>query len=182
MREWINHGLDKLKDMSRVVGKVLLMQLSPVETIHKEFQGRLQRFRTARKATRAARQTSQIMAQLCVVGFHRVGVGLTLGDFIHTPVIPQAFIGIKGIAEVTFRFGSFVDNFLNGRLGAFPHHSEAQIAAGETVYDRDDENLVFLSPIKVNNSSISASLTLVGTGGSGKLSACAWTHRETVRW
>jgi hypothetical protein len=121
------------------------------------------------------------MAQLCVVGFHRVGVALALGDFIHTPVIPQAFVGIKGIAEVTFRFRSFVDNFLDGRLGAFPHHSEAQIAAGETIYDRDDEDLVFLSPIKVYNSSISASLTWSGTGGSGSWAAWALTHKETVR-
>ena len=122
------------------------------------------------------------MTQLGIIRFHRVGVGLALGDFIHTPVVPQAFVGIKGIAEVTFRFGSLVDNFLDGRLGTFPHHSKAQIAAGETVYDRDDEDLVFLSPMKVNNSSISASLTWLGTGGSGKVSAWAWTHKETVRW
>jgi len=86
--------------MGRVVGKALLMQLSSVETIHKELQGRLQRFWTARKATRAARQTGQVMAQLCVVAFDRVSVGLALGDFIHTPVIPQAFVGIKGVALV----------------------------------------------------------------------------------
>jgi hypothetical protein len=34
----------------------------------------------------------------------------------------------------------------------------------------------------VNNSSISASLTWAGTGGSGNCAAWAWTHRETVRW
>lgn len=149
------------------------MQLTSVETIHKELQGSLQRFWTARKAPRAARQTGQIMTQLCVVAFDGISVGLALGDFIHTPVIPQAFVSIKGIAEIAFRFGSLVNDFLDGRLGAFPHHSEAQVATGEPVYDRDDEDLVFLSPIKVNNSSISASLTLSGTGGSGKLSAWA---------
>lgn len=63
------------------------------------------------------------MAQLCVVGFDRVSVVLALGDFIPTPVIPQTFIGI---VEVAFRFGSFVDDFLDGCLGAFLHHSEAQ--------------------------------------------------------
>ena len=31
-------GLDKLVDMSRVIGKALLMQLASIETIHKELQ------------------------------------------------------------------------------------------------------------------------------------------------
>jgi hypothetical protein len=42
------------------------MQLTPIETIHEQLQGSLQRFRAARRTARAARQTSQIMAQLKV--------------------------------------------------------------------------------------------------------------------
>jgi hypothetical protein len=42
------------------------MQLTPIETIHEQLQGSLQRFRAARKTARATRQTSQIMAQLKV--------------------------------------------------------------------------------------------------------------------
>ena len=175
-------GLDELKDMSRVIGKGLLVQLTSIEAVHEQLQGRFQRFRTTRKAPRAARQASQIMAQFGVVRFDRVGVGLALRDFIHAPVIPQAFIGIKGIAVVALRFGRFIHHLLNHFLGSLPDHFEAQIAAGETIYDRDDEDLVFLSPMKVNNSSISASLTCSGTGGSGSWAAWALTHNETVRW
>ncbi len=60
-------------------------------------------------------------------------------------------------------------------MGSLPDHFEAQIAAGETIYDGDDEDLVFFSPMKVNNSSISASLTCSGTGGSGSWAAWALT-------
>jgi len=41
---------------------------------------------------------------------------------------------------------------------------------------------VFLLPIKVNNSSLSAVLTYWSTGVSGKLAALALIHNETVRW
>lgn len=121
------------------------------------------------------------MAQFGVSGFDRIGVGLALRDFIHTQVIPQAIIGFKGVAVITLRLGSGIHQLLEGSLGALPDELKAQVAAGEAIYDRDDEDLVFLSPMKVNNSSISASLTSPGTGGSGNCAAWAWTHSETVR-
>jgi len=107
------------------------------------------------------------MAQFCIIRFDGVGVGFPLRDFIHTPVIPQAIIGIESIAVVALGLRSFVDQFLNDFLRSLPNHSIAQVAAGEAIYDRDDVDLVFFSPMKLNNSSISASLTWSGTGGSG---------------
>ena len=180
-REWLKLGLDKLKQMSRVIRKTLLMQLTPIETIHKELQSRLQGFRTARKTARASRQASQIMAQLSIITFDRVGLVFPLGDFIHTPVVPQAIIGIKGVAVIALGLGSLIHHLLDRFLGSLPDHFEAQIAAGEAIYDGDDEDLFFFSPMKLNNSSISASLTSAGTGGSGNWAAWAWTHKETVR-
>ena len=97
-------------------------------------------------------------------------------------MIPQALIDIKSITVIALGFRGFVYHLLDRFLGALPDHSEAQIAAGEPIYDRDDEDLLFLSPMKVNTSSISASFTSTGTGGSGILSAWALTHKETVRW
>jgi hypothetical protein len=122
------------------------------------------------------------MAQFGIVRFNRVGVGFPLRDFIHTPVIPQAIIGIKSIAVVALGLRRFVDQFLNDVLRSLPNHSKAQVAAGEAIYDRDDVDWVFFSPMKLNNSSISASLTWSGTGGSGSWAAWALTHKETVRW
>ena len=175
-------GLDELVDMSRVIRKALLMQLTLVETVHEELQGCFQRFRTTRKAARTAPQASQVVAQFGVTRFDRVSVGLALRDFVHAPVIPQAIIGIKSIAVVALGLRSFVDQLLNDFLRSLPNHSIAQVAAGEAIYDRDDVDLVFFSPMKLNNSSISASLTWSGTGGSGSWAAWALTHREIVRW
>ena len=121
------------------------------------------------------------MAQFSVIAFDRISVRFALGDFVDAPVIPQAIVGIEGIAITALGFGCFIHHLLDRLLGSLPDHFEAQIAASEAVYDRDDEDLVFLSPMKVNSSSISASLTWLGTGGSGSWSAYAWIHRETVR-
>lgn len=135
------------------------MQLTPVETIHEQLQSRLQCLRTAGKAARAASQTSQIMAQLGIVSFYREGIGFALGDCIHAPVVPQVFIGIEGITVIALGFWSVIDHLLNDFLGSVPDYSELQVAASEPVYDGDDEDFFFFSPMKVNNSSISASLT-----------------------
>jgi len=168
--------------MSGVVGKTLLMQLASIEAIHEQLQCGFQSFRATGKTARTARQAGQVMAQFGVIPFDRVGIGFTFGDFVHAPVIPQAIIGFKGVGVIALGLRSFVHQLLNDVLRSLPHQAKAQVAAGETIYDRDDEDLVFFSPMKLNNSSISASLTSAGTGGSGNCAACALTHKETVRW
>lgn len=141
-------GLDELVNMSWVIWKALLMQLASIETIHKELQSCLQGFRAARKAARAACQTSQVVAQFSIIAFDRVGVGFALGDFIHTPVIPQAIIGIKGVAVIALGLRRFIHQLLDGCLRSLPDNLKAQIEAGKPIYDRDDEDLVFFIPDK----------------------------------
>lgn len=96
-------------------------------------------------------------------------------------MIPKTVIGIKSIAEIDFGLGSIIHHILDGLLGAFPDHIPAEEAAGLPVYERDDVDPLFLSPIKVNNSSISASLISSGMGTASKFSTCAATQSETVR-
>ena len=138
--------------------------------------------RAARKAPRRSCQARQIVTQLGVAGFHRIGIRFAFRNFIFAKVIPQAVIGIECIAVILLGFRCLVNHLLNGWLSALPDHFPAQIAARLPVYDRDDVDPVFFLPINVNNSSISAVLTSVGTGASGKLAALACTHNETVRW
>jgi hypothetical protein len=59
---------------------------------------------------------------------------------------------------------------LNGCLSARPHDCPAQNATCFTVYDRQNVDSVFLSPIKVKISSISASMTSAGMGALDKAS------------
>jgi len=168
--------------MSRISRIKLLVQLSPVVTEYEQTQSTFQGMWTARETARRSCQTCQIMSQLGVVAFNRVGVGFTFRNFISTIVIPQAVISLKGITEILFGLGRTVNHLLNILLHSLPDHFAAQIAARLAVYDRNDVDPVFLLPIKVNSSSISAVLTSFGTGVSGRLAVLAFTHSETVRW
>ncbi len=165
------------------IGRVqLLVELSSVVAVDKQAQGAFERIWTTRKTSRRSCQTRQVVAQLGVASFDRVGIGFAFRDFISAKVIPQAVISIKSIAVILLGLGRIVHQLLNGWLSAFPDHFPAQITACLPIYDREDVDPVFLLPIKVNNSSISAVLTSLGTGASGKLAALAWTHNDTVRW
>ena len=107
------------------------------------------------------------MSQLSITGFNGEGVCLALRNFISAHVIPKAIIGIKGVTVIVFGFRRCVYHVLDGLLSAFPDHFPAQEAACLPIYDGGDVDPVFLSPMKVNNSSISASLNYSGTGASG---------------
>ena len=111
------------------------------------------------------------MTQFHVTGFDRESVGLAPGNFISAEVIPKAIIGIKSVTVIYLGLGGTVYQVLDGLLDAFPDHIPAEKAAGLPIYDRDDVDPVFLSPIKVNSSSISASFTSSCMGVSGKTAA-----------
>lgn len=178
--EWINSWVYEIHDMGRIGREAMLVQLAAVITIDKQAQGTFECKGTARETTRRSGQTSQIVSQLGIIPFDGVGIGLPFRHFISAEVIPEAVIHIKGIAVIVFGFGGFIHHLLDGLLSAFPDYFPAQITARVPVYAREDVDPVFLLPIKVNNSSISASFTSSGKGASGKLAACAWTQDETV--
>lgn len=164
------------------IGRIkLLIELAAVVAIDKQTQSTFKGMWATRKASRRSCQTRQVVAQFGVVPFHRIGVGFAFRNFISAQVIPQALVGIKGVTEILPGLGRIVYQFLNVWLCALPSHSPTQITARLPVYDRQDVDPVFLLPIKVNNSSISAVLTSWGIGASGKLAALAWTHNDTVR-
>ena len=175
-------GLNGLKDMGRIIGKTLFHKLTMIEAVDKKLNSPLQGFDTAGKATRPACQTGQVVTQFRVVSFYGIGVGLSVRNLITTVVVPQVIISLKSITVILFGFDGFVYHVLYHRLGTFPDHFIAQKTTGCSIYDGDDVDLLFFSPMKVKSSSISASLTSFGTGALAKLAAFAFTHSETVRW
>ncbi len=159
----------------------MLVEWATVEAIDKHTQCTLEHIRAAREAARRSGQTGQVVSQLGVVAFDRESVCFALRNFVSAVVIPKSVIGIKRITVIAFGLGSLIYHLLDGLLSALPDHFPTQITACLPVYDREDIDPVFLLPIKVNSSSISASFTSSGKGASGKLAACALTHNETVR-
>ena len=159
--------------MSRIGREALLIELASVVAKDEQTQGAFKRIRATRKASRRSCQACQVVAQFGIIAFHRIGIGLAVRNFVPAQVIPQAVISIECVRVIFFGLGRIVNQLLNGWLSALPNHFIAQVTTRLPVYDRDDVDPVFLLPIKVNNSSISAVLTSLGTGTSGKLAALA---------
>ena len=91
-------------------------------------------------------------------------------------MIPQPLIGIERITVIPFGLRSLIHDLLKGFLGADPNHCPTQNAAGFAIYYRENVDSVFLSPMNVNISSISASFTSSGRGAFGKASANSVTQ------
>ena len=126
------------------IGRIqLFIELSPVVAVDKQTQGTFECIGATRKASRRPCQTGQVVAQLGVVPFHRVGIGFAFRNFISTQVIPQAVIGIKGITEVLLGLRRIVHQLLNGWLSALPDHFATQITARLPIYEREDVDPVF---------------------------------------
>jgi len=157
--------------MSWIIRIALLVELSAVVTESEQTKGTLECIGATRETTRLASQACQIMSQFCIIGFYRICIGLAFGDFISAKVIPKTRICIKSVTVIPLRLRSLIDHLLNGFLGAFPDNGPAQQTACFAVYNRKYVDSVFLSPIKENNSSISASFTSCGMGAFGKASA-----------
>jgi hypothetical protein len=111
------------------------------------------------------------MAKFGIVAFDRVGITLAFRNFISAIMIPKTTISFETIAEIVFGLGSLINHELDGFLGTFPDHNPSQNATCFAIYYRDDVDPVFLSPIKVNSSSISAFSIFSGTGAAGSRSA-----------
>lgn len=159
---------NEVHNMGRIFWETLFIQLSTIEGVDEHAYCTLQRIRATRKAARFSSQASQIMSQFCIIAFDRVSLGFALRNLVSATVIPKPGIFFKTIAEVPFRLGSFVDQLLNGFPCADPDDRPPQNAPCFAVYQRQDVDRVFLFPMKVNNSSISASFTSSGTGASGR--------------
>lgn len=91
-------------------------------------------------------------------------------------VVPEPLIRFKAIRVIPFGFGRLIHNLLQGVLGPDPDHGPAQNTAGGAVDQGQNVDFVFLSPMKVNNSSISASCTSFGSGAWGMASATSVTQ------
>ena len=156
--------------------EALFMKLAAVEAKDKQTQSTLQSIGAARKTAGTASQAGQIVTEFCVIGFHRIGICLALRGFVSAPVIPEPLIGIQAVTVIPPGLGCLIDKLLKGRLAAYPNDGPGQNTAGVAIYKRENEDSVFLSPMKVNSSSISAVFTSLGTGASGKPSATSATQ------
>lgn len=120
--EWLNSWAREVHGMSGVLWITLFVKLPTVVAESKQANGATDCLWATRKTTRFA---SQIMAQLCIICFHRIGVELSFRSFVATEVIPKMSIGIKTIRVIPFDFGYLIHHLLNRFLSSLPNDGPA---------------------------------------------------------
>ena len=168
MREWLKTWANEVDHVSVIVWIALFVKLPAVETIDEQTQGILQRIRATGKTTGLASETCQIMTQFGIITFHRIRICFAIRNLIPAIVIPKPFIRIETITVIPFCLGRIINHELDYFLGSYPDDCPTQNTASFAVYHGQNVDSVFLSPMKVNNSSISASFTSLGIGAAGK--------------
>ena len=157
--------------MRNVLWIALLVELAVVPTIDKDAEGSPKRMDAAGKTARAAGQTSQVVAKLGIVGLNRIGLAFVRHHPVLSGVVIQAGVKGKGITEEETGLRRLVHHFLHQVFAALWLNRPIHNAVGFSVYVREDEDLVFFSPMKVKTSSISRMSTVSGCGAAGSCAA-----------
>ena len=152
--------------MIRIIWVLPFGKLSLVVTIHKEFQVTHERSHPPRETSRLASQAFQVMTQISIDRFHRIGFQFVRSHFIWCAIV-QRVVRWKRIAIVLPSWGTSLQTGLQRFARSLIDRIPTQDAVSFPIHDRQDIDFVFLCPRYVNNSSSPATLGLFGTGASG---------------
>jgi len=167
--------------MSGVLRILLLPQLALVVRPDKEADCTAQGHDTAGETARFPSKPGQIMSQIGVAAFNRVGLAFIQDGTIARITIHQGGIRGKAITVIVGGLGCRIHQGLQPVFRAVLHHSPSDIAVRRTVHQGYNVDFVFFVVTKVYNSSISTVSTWDGTGGAaGTRSAAAVTQLITV--
>jgi len=126
---------------------------------------------TAGETAGTARQAGQIVTQLGIIGFDRVGLGFAGRDVVPTRIVDQAVVGFQGVTEVGLSLRSIIQQRLHHLIAAFRAHPPAEDTARGAFDEGDDVDPLFFCSTKVYNSSSSTVSTCSGKGAAGSWAA-----------
>ena len=146
-----------------------------VVTIDKELQVSDQSVHLSGKAPGLASQAFQVMPQIGIHRFHRIGFLFVRSHFIGSTII-QGVVDRKCIAVILFGLRRTLQTGLQRFAGSLCDYIPAQDATRVPIHYGEDVDFVFFCPTKVYNSSNSAFLTFAGSGAGGK--AAVWFRTQ----
>jgi len=111
------------------------------------------------------------MSKFRIIGLHRIGLAFVRHQPVLSGIVIKAAISWKGVTEKDTGLRGLADHVLHQVLQAFRLNRPVHNAVGFSIYVREDEDLVFFSPIKVKTSSISMISTFSGWGAEGSCAA-----------
>jgi hypothetical protein len=154
-------------------------KLSLVVTKHKEFQVADERSHPARETARLASQAFQVMTQISIDCFDRIGFQFVRSHFIRCAIV-QRVVRWKRIAIVLPSLGSSLQTGLQRFARSLIDRIPTQDTVRFPIHHRQNVDFVFLCPRYVNNSSSSATLGLFGMGAFGSFSVYRLTQFTTL--
>lgn len=144
----------------------LFHQLPLVVTISEKLQVLEQGLQMARKTTGFSCQSLQIMSQVCVDCFHRIGFLFVRAHFVGCSII-QVIVGGKGITIVLSRLGGTFQTGLEVDGASLADCIPTEQTVCCSIYHGQNIDFVFFCFKKVYNSSNSATFGLWGIGVGG---------------
>ncbi len=165
--------------MKGVYRELTFCQLTVVIAINEEPQILDQGLHASGKATRFSSQAFQIVPQVRIDCFHRIGLLLVGTEFVRCSIV-QGVVNWKSIRVILPGLGSPFQASLQRFRGSFRDNSPTQHTASCPIHNRQEVDFVFFVPRKVNSSSSSATLGFLGSGAAGKLAVYALTQLTTL--
>lgn len=173
----------EITDVGHDIWELAFEKLATVPGIDKEFDRAPQGMNAAGETARFPNKPSQVMAQFSIIGLNGVGLAFVGQGAVRTRRVDERVVGGKSIGEVLLSKRTAIQHGLERRCGALPSHIPADNAVRRAVNVGQDVDFVFLSPMKVNNSSNSFTSNVMsgGSGGwLGRLLAYAFSQLATV--
>ena len=141
--------------MRGIGGVTAQVQLAAIVGKDKEANCCTEGLNAARETTRGACQACQIVTQVSVDAFHRIGLALAR-DALMLSRINQGFIEGKGITEIVLCRRTPVEDGLGDGFTALIGHCPADNTTCGAIYQCQQIDALFLLPMKLNNSSCSS--------------------------
>jgi len=169
--------------MSEHFWEFMFKELATVPGKDKEFNRAPKSVKGTGKTARTPSEPSQVVTQFSIISFNGIGLAFIGQGGVKARGINQCFVSSKGIRVILMGKWAAVKHGLHILTGALLHDIPAYNAVSGAVNIGQDEDFVFLSATKVNNSSSSLTSSVnSGTSGGwlGRLSAWAFIQLATV--
>lgn len=145
LSSWVSEG----KDVGSIFGMLSAIELAAVPRVDEELDGGAYGMQRPGEAARASPQPRQVVAQLRVVRFHRVGLALVGQRLMVTGIIHQVGVARHLVRVVLARGGCGVEHRLQALQLEVIGDLIGDDAARGAVHLGDEVDARFLEPSKV---------------------------------
>ena len=135
--------VSEINDIRRIIGLRALLQLPTIPRSHQQVHRTPEGLDTFGKATRLPMQTRQIVPQLGMVAFDRIGLGFVQKCRIRCSRIIPIGLGRKALPVILRRRNPLLPPTLPKLKGAWHVHRPPHTAAGRSSYSGHHLDAVF---------------------------------------